>query len=88
VSTPRLIKEVRPHYSPDALRDHIQGTVVLEAIVTSHGCPTQIRIVKSLDRGLDEEAVSAVAQWRFEPGRFQGAAVDVLISVMVDFWIR
>ena len=53
------------------------------------GCPSQIRIVRSLDRGgLDEEAVSAVAQWRFEPGRLAGAPVDVLVTIMLDFSIR
>ena len=46
---------------------------MLEAIVTGDGCASQIRVVRSLDRGgLDEEAVAAVAQWRFEPGRLAG----------------
>jgi TonB family protein len=52
------------------------------------GCPSQIRVVKSLDRGLDEEAMAAVAQWRFEPGRLAGAPVDVLVTIMLDFSIR
>jgi protein TonB len=89
VSTPRLIKEVKPRYTPDALQHMIQGTVVLEAIVTSDGCPSHIRVVRSLDRGgLDEEAVAAVAQWRFEPGRLAGAPVDVLVTILLDFSIR
>ena len=66
----------------------IQGTVVLEVIVTGDGCASQIHVVRSLDRGLDEEAVSAVAQWRFEPGRLAGAPVDVLVTIMLDFSIR
>jgi TonB family protein len=89
VSAPRLIKEIRPRYTPEALRDRIQGTVELEAIVTGDGCASQIRVVKSLDRGgLDEEAVAAVAQWRFEPGRLAGAPVDVLVRILLDFTIR
>jgi protein TonB len=89
VSAPRLIKEVKPRYTNEALRNGIQGTVVLEVIVASDGCPSQIRVVKSLERGgLDQEAVAAVAQWRFEPGRIAGAPVDVLVTIMVDFWIR
>jgi periplasmic protein TonB len=72
-----------------ALRKVIQGTVVLEVVVTGDGCASQIRIVSSLDRGgLDEEAVAAIAQWRFEPGRLAGAPVDVLVTIMVDFSIR
>ena len=89
VSSPRLIKEIRPHYTRDALLNRIQGTVVLEAIVTGDGCTSQIRVVRSLDRGgLDEEAVAAVAQWRFEPGRLANVPVDVLVIIMLDFTIR
>jgi len=70
----------------EALRNGIQGTAVLEAIVTGDGWPSQIRVVRSLDRGgLDEKAMAAVAQWRFEPGRLAGAPVDVLVTIMVDF---
>ena len=89
VSAPRVIKEVRARYTLEAVRNKIQGTVVLEAIVTADGCPSQIRVVRSLDRGgLDDEAVAAVAQWRFEPGRLAGVPVDVLVTIMLDFTLR
>ena len=88
VSAPRLIKEVKPKYSSEALLKRIQGTVVLEVIVTADGCASQMRIVRSLDAGLDEEAVAAVAQWRFEPGRLGAAPVAVLVRIELDFVIR
>ena len=89
VSAPRAIHYVRPKYSSDALLHRIEGSVLLEAIVTTGGRASQIRILKSLDRGgLDEEAVAAVAQWRFEPGRLAGTPVDVLVTIMLDFTIR
>ena len=67
----------------------IQGTVLLEAVVTRDGCASQIRVLRSLDAGgLDREAVTAVAQWRFEPGRLGSAPVDVLVTIDVGFWIR
>ena len=89
VSAPRLIKEVKPNYTREALLQRIQGTVVLEVIVTADGCASQIRIVRSLDAGgLDEEAAAAVGQWRFEPGRLAGAPVDVLVTIMLDFSVR
>lgn len=89
VSAPRLIEEVKPRYTSEALRSKIQGTVVLEAIVRSDGRASHIRVLRSLDRGgLDDEAVTAVANWRFEPGRLAGEPVDVLVTIMVDFWIR
>jgi len=89
VSVPRLITQVAPKYTTDALRIGIQGTVVLDVVVAVDGRASRIRVVRSLDRGgLDDEAVAAVAQWRFEPGRLAGAPVDVLVTIMVDFWIR
>lgn len=89
VSAPRLIKEVKPGYTSEALRSRIQGTVVLEVVVTADGCASQIRVVRSLDAGgLDKEAVAAVAQWQFEPGRLGGTPVDVLVTIMLDFILR
>jgi TonB family protein len=89
VSAPRLIKEVRPKYTNEALVNKIQGAVVLEAVVTGDGYASQIRVVRSLDAGgLDEEAVAAVAQWRFEPGRLGVAPVDVLVTIVVTFSLR
>ena len=46
VSGPRLIKEVKPKYTSEALRNRIQGTVVLEAVVSGDGCTSQIRVVR------------------------------------------
>jgi TonB family protein len=89
VTAPRLIRHVRPGYTGEALRNKIQGSVVLEAIVTRDGCTSQIRVVRSLDPGgLDEEAIAAAAQWRFEPGRLDGAPVDVLVTIVLDFSLR
>jgi len=89
VSAPRLIKEVKPGYTVEALRARIQGSVVLEAVVTADGCASQIRIIRSLDAGgLDEEAIAAVAQWRFEPGRLGGTPVNVLVNIVLDFTVR
>ena len=89
VSAPRVIKEVKPRYPNEALRRLVQGTVIVELVVTSEGLPSQIRVVRSLDPGgLDDEAVAAVTQWRFEPGRLSGKPVDVMVTIMLDFWIR
>jgi len=88
VSAPRLIKEVKPKYTSEALLKRIQGTVALEVIVTDDGCTSQMRVVRSLDSGLDEEAVAAVALWRFDPGRLGTDPVNVLVRIEIDFTIR
>jgi hypothetical protein len=38
--------------------------------------------------GLDQEAITAVRGWRFEPGRLGDRPVDVLVTVVMDFTIR
>lgn len=88
VTSPRLITEVKPRYTTDALKNRVQGTVELEVVVTADGCASNIRVIRSLDPGLDREALAATSQWRFEPGRLAGQPVNVLVQVFVDFRIR
>ncbi len=88
VTAPRILSQVRPSYTPGALERRIQGAVELELVVTAAGMPSSIRVVRSLDEELDEAAIKAVREWRFEPGRMAGAAVDVLVTVILGFSIR
>jgi protein TonB len=89
VTRPRVLVQVSPRYTDDALFRRIQGTVEMELIVTKDGRPADIRITRSLDPGgLDQQAIGAVERWRFEPGRLAGAPVNVLVTVMLDFLIQ
>ena len=89
VTAPRVLSEVKPHYTSDALEQKIQGSVWLEVVVTREGRAGDVRVARSLDpAGLDEQAINAVRQWRFEPGRLAGTPVDVLVTVVMDFSIR
>ena len=89
VTPPTLISQVRPNYTSEAMQRKIEGTVVLELIVGADGSPYDVRVVRSLDaHGLDEEAVRAAQQWRFNPGRFGETPVDVLVRLVIDFHIR
>jgi len=89
VSPPRVLVQVKPSYTDEALRLRIQGAVVLELIVRRDGEPSDIRVVRSLDPGgLDLEPVAAVRRWRFVPGQLAGSPVDVQVTVMLDFAIR
>jgi TonB family protein len=89
VTAPRLMAQVKPRYTNDALERRIQGSVWLELVVTREGRAGEVRVARSLDPGgLDEEAITAVRQWQFEPGRLAGAPVDVVVTVVMDFVIR
>jgi periplasmic protein TonB len=85
VSSPRVIVQVKPKYTTDAMMRKVQGSAVLEFIVRADGRPDDIQVVRSLDPGLDDQAVVAAKQWRFEPGRLGGRPVDVLVRLMLDF---
>lgn len=87
VTSPRLLVQVEPRYSSEALARRIQGDVRLEVVVSRSGVPTSIRVVGSLDPSLDEEAVTAVRRWRFAPGTLSGTPVDVEVVVIVGFKI-
>ncbi len=90
VTAPRLLREVKPQYTADAMRAKVQGIVELEAVVLPDGSVGDIRIVRSLDPvfGLDQEAIKAVKQWRFIPGTRFGQPVAVLVGVELQFTLR
>lgn len=88
VTRPTVITEVRPAYPADALARNVYGRVRLSIVVRHDGRATDIHVVRSLDPLLDEAAIRAVEQWRFEPGRLGAVAVDVMAVVDVDFSIR
>ena len=90
VSEPKLIYEVKPNFTVDAMRGKIQGVVVMDVVVLRDGRvdPARIRITRSLDRGLDQQAVIAVRQWRFSPSVRLGQAVASRVIVEVSFTLR
>jgi periplasmic protein TonB len=90
IDNPVLIREVKPLYTPDALRAKIQGVVLLEAVVQPDGTVSDVQVVRSLDPvfGLDQEAVKAAKQWRFIPGKRQGLPVPVLVTIELTFTLR
>jgi protein TonB len=90
VSQPRLLREVKPAYTSDAMRAKIQGAVWVRCIVQTDGSITNPEVVRSLDSvfGLDQEAIKAVRQWRFAPGTRMGQPVPVQITIELTFNLR
>ena len=85
VTAPRLVYGPDPEFSEEARRAKYQGTVVLLVIVGSDGRIRDVRVQRSLGLGLDEKAVGAIRQWRFEPARRDGVPVAVQVAVEVNF---
>ncbi len=90
IELPRLLREVRPNYTADAMRAKIQGTAVLDCVVMPDGSVSECDVRRSLDSsyGLDQEAVKAARQWKFVPGRRLGQPVPVLVTIELTFTLR
>lgn len=88
IDPPRLMREVKAEYTDEARRRGVTGEVVLEIVVRSDGSVGDVRTVSGLGAGLDQRAVAAVRQWRFDPARRRGVPVDVIVEVAVEFTLR
>jgi TonB family protein len=88
IDPPMLVREVKPLYTDEARKQSIEGDVLLEVIVRRDGSVGSMRVLRRLGAGLDERAMEAVRQWRFTPAHRQGAAVDVVAEISVEFRLR
>jgi TonB family protein len=85
VSAPSLLYKVEPSYTEEARQAHIEGTVVLYVEVDPSGKAVNPRVVRSVDPGLDQKAIEAVAKWIFRPGYKDGKPVTVAATIEVNF---
>jgi protein TonB len=76
-----------PTYPIAAIRDDVQGTVLLRVLVDEHGKPIEVLIMKSSgSRELDDAARAHVlAAWRFHPAQREGHAIQAWAQVPVKF---
>jgi TonB family protein len=88
IEAPRLLREVKAEYTDEARRRGVTGDVVLEIVVRRDGSVGTVSVLQGLGAGLDQRATAAVRQWRFDPARLRGAAVDVIVEVAVEFTLR
>jgi TonB family protein len=85
-SDPRLISQVDPEYTEKARKAGFQGLCVLGIVVEPDGKPSNIQVISKLGMGLDEKAIEAVKQWRFQPSMKDGHPVRYgPVEVDVDF---
>jgi len=91
---PEVIKFVNAEYPPAALKKGLEGTVLMEIIVTDIGIVDSIRILKSLDSvlglnsAMDPAAIKAIKQFKFSPAIAGGKAIPVAIQYEYHFSIE
>ncbi|MGQ0761759.1 MAG: TonB family protein [Acidobacteriota bacterium] len=81
---PRVIHRVEPVYPVDAREKQIKGSVVLTMVVDREGIPQEIKIRRSLYPSVDQAAIEAARQMRFEPALKDGQPVSD--TLVVEFY--
>lgn len=86
IRTPRKVADVRPVYPP-AMRDGgFEGVVPMEVLIGIDGRVASVRARSAqVHPELARAAVDAVRQWRFSPTLLNGVAVEVSMTVAVQF---
>jgi periplasmic protein TonB len=85
IEPPALVHRVEPEYPRAAVAAHIEGRVILEAIVDENGRVTDVQVLRSAGSILDHEAITALRQWRYAPLTLNGINVRFALTVTLSF---
>ena len=88
LSTPVVTDKVDPAYPADLMRDQVEGTVILYAVIRADGSVGDVRVLQSLHESLDANACRALGRWRFRPATKNGVPVDLEAVVRIPFKAR
>ena len=67
---------------------HVQGTVVVHALIGKDGRIHELQVVSSPDPALSTAAMDAVRNWTFRPFLLEGDPVEVETTINVNFALR
>lgn len=84
IKTPLKIHDAAPVVPPVALQAGIRGVVILEIIIGTDGSVSDVKVLRSIPL-LDQAAIAAARQWRYETTYLNGAPVPVIMTAPVDF---
>jgi protein TonB len=79
-----LIHKVDPDYPAQALQQHLEGPVLLQAWIAKDGSVRDLKLMKGYFI-FGRAALEAVKQWRFRPYVQNGKAIDFQTSITVSF---
>jgi TonB family protein len=84
---PQPVRKVDPKYPPALMNAHVEGEVVLYAIIRRDGSVDSIQLMKGLDTQLDQNAMEALARWRFRPSTRNGVPVELEAVIHIPFHV-
>jgi TonB family protein len=85
---PVATQKVDPAYPIELMRQNVQGTVMLYAVIRGDGTVSDVRVLRGVDERLDRYAATALSRWHFLPATKNGDAVTLEAVVMIPFRIR
>jgi protein TonB len=91
VIDPRVLREVPPKYTSEAMRAKIQGVVRVQVLINEDGTvDPNVRVEKSLDavNGLDQEAMKAARAWLFQPATLRSTGKPVKYRASLELAFR
>jgi TonB family protein len=87
VKAPTVVSKVEPVYPEEERKKRNSGIVILEVLIEANGDVSGAHLLKPLP-GLDEAAVTAVKQWRFQPATRDGQPVAVIFNLTIQFRLK
>jgi TonB family protein len=88
VAAPQPTLKVDPAYPAELMRDRVEGTVTLYAVIHKDGTVGEVRVLRGVEERLDENAKVALSRWKFRPATKDGSAVDLEAVVQIPFAVR
>ena len=85
VQLPKVLLEVKPEYSRAAMREKVQGAVVVEIVVAADGTVTDGRVIRSLHPDLDASALRSAKAWRFSSPTVHGQPAAMVVMIELTF---
>jgi TonB family protein len=82
---PEPLRKVDPKYPPTLMAEHVEGEVILYAVIRRDGSVDSIQLVHGIDEQLDANAMEALSQWKFRPAEKNGQPVDLEAIVHIPF---
>jgi TonB family protein len=86
VAAANLITKVAPVYPADMKAQRLEGTVLLQAVISKEGVPQSLNVQNAdVNRAFVDAAIDAVKQWRYRPTLLNGEPVEVITTITVNF---
>jgi periplasmic protein TonB len=87
VAERNILKKVQPKYPSEARKQHVQGSVLIQVLISKTGEVTNPKVISG-DELLAPSAVEAVTQWKYKPYTLNGQPIEVETQIIINFQLH